>query len=419
MLSASMRQYFEALHGLEAVLPPSRVQNKAFLLDLYDSIEQEDQLTAPDLKHLKLLMAMADRVVFPRIEDTKTYAEAEAFLFQAYPKVSKRQTHWALEWAFLLMTRHGRMKGDLETIRLWLAVWRMAQTFKPIEQGFVSDLIRWMGKQGFSPTSMRDILGEYRKFRAWMDGHGIASLGRIGNIQLQQYLLERACGYQNASKQKILSSLYAVLSYFKITIDGSYTMPNYTVKAPRQVGVNVSANSEEINRLWQALEDKELPAMAGLMLSLIIGHGLPLKALPLLRMTDEQGRLVYTERLPCRMGKHKRFVSLDLSKTWTSYYWKEWTEKCSKKSSYLFSSRHGQRRNKPVSFDFCQNAVKASIKSILGSCITVNQLERGAIKALAAGCSVSKFMSKTEDLPLSKQGRLMYWLALQQHQDCF
>lgn len=415
-LPEDIRPYFEALcHGLEGLLPTKRVENKAFLLSLYEGLELEPRLTEPDRKHLKVIMAMAERVAFPPIHDVKTYCEAEAYLRQVCPQFSKKRIRLALEWALFLLARHGRVKGSLESLRVWLSVWRLVQVFKSIEQGFMSDFIGWMVQTGLSPQSIWGIIRETRKFKAWMEMNHIASIGHIGNLELQRYLLSRACNYKIASKQKFLGNLRTLFHYYKEAIDGGFIIPDYMLATARLVGVNVSANREEIDCLWTALEDGQLPAMAALMLVFVMGYGLPLKALPLLELSWELGCLTYTERLPCRQGELERLIRLDLSLPWLAAYWQAYMgDREAEGYPYLFVSSYGQRRKRPVSVDYCQRYVQAAVQSILGYPIPVNQMERGAIKAMANGCTVTEFMAKTEDIPRTKRTRLMAWLASRQ-----
>jgi hypothetical protein len=431
-LPEDIRPYFEALHyighGMEGLLPACRVENQAFLLDLHAALELELRLTEPDKKHLHLIMAMAERVGFPPMRDVKSYCEAEGFLMRACPQFPKKRIRLALQWAFLLLARHGRVEADLATINPCLQIWRKVQTFHSVEQGFMADFIRWMERKSFSPRSMADIIREARKLTAWMRGHGIDSLDKIGNLELQRYLLDRACSQSNASKQKILGNLKASLHYYQEAIDGCYRIPDYTVKAPRLLGVNASASSEEIERLWEALEAERvassdetqqviqqtlsLSPAQGLMLVLVIGYGLQLKILPLLEPGWEPGILSYTDRQPSRRGERERIIQLDLSVPWIAHYWQAYmTKREAGDYPYLFISGHGQRRKRPVSVDSCQRTVQVAVQSVLGYPIPVNHLERGALKRLARLNSLTHFMILTAGLPKSRLARMMYWLA--------
>jgi site-specific recombinase XerD len=293
----------------------------------------------------------------------------------------------------------------------WLLVWRMVQAFPQSEKPFMEAFIGWLETKQFSPRSMADILRETRKLKAWMAGHGLIGLGEIGNLQLQRYLLSRACGYKHSSKQQILGRLRPLLHYYQEAVDPAYRVPDYTVKTAHLLGVNESASGEEIDRLIEALQDDELPAMAGLMLILILGYGLTLRLLPLLELTEKAEVLTYRERLPCRKGTAQRVVSLDLSVPWVANYWHIWMRERGK-SPYLFSSGHGQKRMRPVSVEYCQRHVKATTQAVLGYPVAVNHLERGAIKRLARRTTLTQFMALTSELHKSRLSRMMAWLSI-------
>jgi integrase len=411
----AIQQYFDALaYGLDEVLPSCRVQNKHFLLSLYDALQGETSITEPDLAHLKTIKAMADNVVFPPVKDTKSCCEAEAYLVQTCPQLSKKQIRLALQWAFLLLARHGQIQTDLPTVEQWLRIWRLIQTFHPLEQGFVSEAVRWMVSKSFSPRSILDTLREYRKLKQWMADHEFVSIGQIGNVEIHRYLLSRACGKSNASKQKILGSLRSLFHYYKEAVEGGYTIPNFSVPAPRPLGVNQSASSQEIERLWKAIQTQQLPAMAGLMLVLILGHGLPLRALPLLKLTDQYDVLTYEERLPSRRGVQLREVCLNLNESWILSLGESYlaTRNAPPDYPYLFSSGHGGKRKRPVSVEYCQRQVQTSVQGVLGYPIPANHLERGAIKQLARVNPLCRFMDLTSQLPKSRITLMMYWLML-------
>ncbi|MGE0201768.1 MAG: hypothetical protein AB7P76_12490 [Candidatus Melainabacteria bacterium] len=396
-------------YGMEAVLPPSRVHNGAFLLVVLEALEAEEHVTRNDCQHWQTIKVMADRVVLPALRDIQSLGEAEAFLIRVCPQLAKKEIRLALEWVFLLLARHGQVEADLERFRPWLTLWRRVQAFHTIEQGFLVDFIRWACEKGFSPRSLVDILREYQKLRHWMADKEIQGLSAIGNVALSRYLLDRACGQSNAAKQKILGSLRSVFHYYKEVINGGYVVPDVTVSAPRILGVNQSASSEEVEWLFDALEAGQLPAMAGLMLTLVLGYGLPLKSLPLLCLTDQPGRLVYSDRRPSRGGMGECEMTLDLTLPWLKHYWSGVTT--SRTKGYLFISGHGGRRKRPVSGEYCQRAVQVAVNHVLGYPLPVNYLERGALKRLARQNTLLHFMVATSELPKSRLARMMYWLV--------
>ncbi|WP_373530941.1 hypothetical protein [Vampirovibrio sp.] len=365
-----------------------------------------------DLEHLRTIMEMADRVAFPLIEDVKTFCQAEALLFQALPNMGRYEIQLAMRWMLFLLARHGCLKVDLSTIQDGLLVWRGVQGLPANEKTFTEGFVYWMESKGFSLRSMTDILREARKFRAWMNGHGLNGLNEIGNLELQRYLLYRANGYKNSSKKEILGRIRAMLYYYQEAVEGGYRVPDYTVKAPRLLGVTESATSEEIEKLLDALTHEALPAMAGLMLVCVLGYGVPLKTLPLLKLAGEPGLLTYRERLPCRRGSVERFLSLDLSLPWIASYWRDWmAEREEEGEAYLFTSGHGQKRGRPVSASHCHRVIQAITKAVLGYSIPVNHLERGALKRLARMTSLTQFMVLTSDLSKTRLTRMMNWMV--------
>lgn len=409
-----IENYFcSVAHGLPCFLPGCRNQNRAFLLNLYEAFKREPRFTAYDLSHALIVLGMADRMTFPPITDVKTLAQAEAFLIQSLPRFNRKKIRLALEWVFLLLARHDRVEADLSVIRPWLSIWRMVQAFHAVEQGFLSDCIRWMLSKEFAPRSILDILQEYRKFKTWMSSQCLDSLGQVGNAEIQRYLLERAYRQTNGSKGRILGNLRTVLHYYKDAIDGGFRLPDCTIKVSRMPGTESSARGDEIARLWDALQTRWFPAMAALMLALILSYGLSLRALPLLRMKEPTGRLLWTERLPCRRGVREQEIQLDLGMPWLADLWERVLRQRKTHSDYpyLFTSGHSRRRQRPVSVDFCQKAVQDAVQGVLGYPIPVNNLERGAFKRLARQKPLTEFMHLTAQAPKSRLTRLMYWLA--------
>lgn len=412
-LPEAIRPYFEAMvHGLEGVLPISRIQNRALLLKLQGAWEAEPGFSKLDLEHLRTIMEMADRVAFPVIQDVKTFCKAEVFLYQVLPNMGRYEIRLAMRWMLFLLARHGHLDVDLSTIQDWLLVWRGMQKMPTNEKAFMEGFIHWLDSKGFSPRSMTDILREARKFRGWMNGHGLKSLGEIGNLELQRYLLHRANGYKHSSKQQLLGRIRPMLHYYQEEVEGGYRVPDYTVKVPRLLGVTESATSEEIETLLEALEKNELPAMAGLMLVCVLGYGIPLKTLSLLELTGEPGVLIYRDRLPSLGGSLERCLTLDLSWPWIASYWWDWTAgRVEGMTSYLFTSGHGQKRGRPISTTHCSRVIQAATKEVLGYSVPVNHLERGALKRLARMTSLAQFMELTADLSKSRLTRMMCWLV--------
>ena len=409
-------QYFSALSdGFEAVLPPYRVGNRALLLKLYHCLLDEPLLTVMDLKHLETVKAMADQVKIPSLGSIKACCEAEAFLIQICPTLPESETRWTIKWMGLLLARHGHITTKMNRIRTDFCIWRTVQTFHPVEQGFLVGLIDWLEQKQFAPGSIFGILKEYQKFKRWMVAQEIMSLEGVDSIVVQRYLLRRANGYAHTSKQKFLGSLRPVFYYYQEVINGGFRIPDVTVRTAHAFDISKSATHEDIQPLWQALEEgNQLPARSSLMLALILGYGLPLRALPLLEITSQPGQLLWQERLPCRRGIRDRIISLVLNRPWLAQLWETVTSnrRAQPGYPYLFTTGYGMRRKQPVSVDHCQQFVQDAVRKVLGYPIPVNHLERGALKRLARLHSLTRFMDLSAKAPKTKQTRMMVWLAL-------
>ncbi len=405
--------YFERLRdGLEPLFPECRIQNKGLLLHVYACLEQERGITSCDIKHLKTLIALADNCCIPSIKCPKDLAEAEAYLAQVDSGIPITDIQYALGWLFMLFSRY--QVGEARTLekQQWLKTWRIIQSFPVTEYGFVTDYIGWLARQGFSPRSVYDCVRELSRFKHWMHVQDGTSLKTITNFDVQAYLLECYPKHQAISKKRVLSSLKPLFHYYK-GIEGSFNVPDFTIKAFHPLGLSDSANSLEITQLWEGLENGHFSAEVSIMLLLVLGYGLSVKALSMLKIEDEdQGLLSYVEQRPSRQGVSERAFQLDPASPWLSSLWSRYLEcrQAPLSYRYVFVSSYASRRGMPVSTAYCQRLIQGSVKLFLGYPVSVNRLERGAVKALALALSLPQFMRQTESLPLTPKTRLMIWL---------
>jgi site-specific recombinase XerD len=412
-LPEALQSYFEsALYGLESLLPWERVQNKPLLSSVYSALMAETAYTVVDIEHLKTLKSLADRITIPLFEDSKSLIEAEDYLLKACPDIPGHQIRYCLEYLYFLLCRHGLIEDDLSQTRLWLKIWRLVQRFEPLTQGLVSDYIRWLGEQSFSPSSTYDCVSELLKLQVWIKTQAINRIEDISDQTLAQYMEERGKKLKPTSRKRVLGSLKAVFYYYKAMVNGGYSIPEINVYAPTSLGLNQSANSLEISKLWEALEQNILPSEGALMIVLVLGFGLTVKALPLLRMTDQADVLVYDDQLPCRLGVSERLIKVPDEPPWLNRLFYKHLQKLKVGTTYiyLFETRYALKRNRPVSVEYCQRRVQQCIKAVLGYPLTVNYIERGAIKALARQLTLTDFMAQTARIPLSRKTRMMYWL---------
>jgi site-specific recombinase XerD len=421
-LTEPLQQYFHSVsHGLEPVLPLARLCNKPFLLNLFKALQAEPYLTAIDLNHIQSITVLADEQTLPPLETVKQLIEAEAYLINVCITLNPKRIKEALNYAFLLLTRHGFTTEDL-TMFYWKRLTsRMLQHFDPLVQPFVTDWIDWMVSKQFAPRTILDCVREFLKLSQWMQVCNLTCIDQLDERRVYHYLTQqgKAKPLNAKSKQRVYSNLASLFSYYKDGHNGGFTIPKISFKSGSVEGVNSSATSEEIAHLWGVLEGGSLSAKAGLMLVLILGHGLPLKTLPLLRVTPEPGNLAYTLRLGCRRGEQERTLRLALNRPWLRDYWEAYqldranlVKQTAKESAYLFVSRFGVKRGLPVSVDTCQRDVQQAVKQALGYAIPVNHLERGSLKAMARQHSITQFMALSEPVPLTRKTRMMVWLNL-------
>jgi hypothetical protein len=403
---------FNALHGLAALLPPCRFQNRPLYGLLAQALHHEPQLTKYDREHLDTLFALADRVLLPAMASPKQLAETEAYLSQRCSDIGTKRIRYALRWLFVLLARHGLIETDLAVATRWTTIWRRVQAFKPMEQLRVSEYIDWLVSKRFSVQTINDCIRELWRFTGWMTQTALPAIESVTNDTLAQYVLERGGLTATISKKSVLSSLKPYLYYYQYAVNGGFRVPSLTYKVGSCQGVSISANSEALGLLWEAMADQRVSGLPGLLLFLVLAYGLPLRVLPHLRLTTTPHTLMYTEQRPSLLGIQERTLPLALSAPWMVTLWENALQARNATAGYpyLVGSGHGVRRGKPVSVDHCQRMVQLAVKGVLGYPIAVNHLSRGALKHLAKTNPLTDFMAQSQPTPLSKHTRLMTWL---------
>lgn len=300
------------------------------------------------------MIKLADLLPLPTWKDAKNLIEAEAYLVQQWPDINPKAIRYYLEYLYHLLKRQGQIVPESEA-SIWRSVWRTAQRFQKRGQLLVNDFIDWMLKNEFSAASILDRVRELLSFRYWMESQGVQDIDEITEAKALQYLHERGRICQINTCQKIGVHLQAFLDYYRERVNPLF--PGFSLARFRSSSVHgVTANSEEVQTLWNALKRGSLEAEAALMLLLVIGAGFPLKVLPLLRSVDCPGKLVYTFQKPNRQGIHELEIVLPLDEPWIKNYWTAYLEKRSAPAdfAYLFVSPFSLKRRQPVSSEYCR-----------------------------------------------------------------
>lgn len=404
-LPQSLQTYFQGLSGFDDLLPPIRVQNKPLLKLVYEALLQEGSLSRVDLNHINSLIHLADRVVIPDLCSGKNLAEAEIFCVRKCPSLSKPAIRYCLRYIAFLLTRHVTL--DPQKLKQDLIIWRLVQRFPSVQQGLVADYIDWCHEKAFSPVTIYNGLRELLKFYRWTQIQGIASFLNVNHKTLMAYLEERHKGDKVTSKQRSLAHLKPLFFYAKDRIDGTIKVPDLVVHAPKNQGLPNAANSEEVERLWQALEKQEITGSYALMLGLIIGYACPVKMLPLLRLSETPYVLTYEYRQASRLGVSTRV--LDLSNA------PDWLKQClpNRNEGFLFQTSHGIKRHSPISTMHCKRIIAKTTRHVLGYSIPINRLERGMLQVIAGRSSLLTFLKQSKGFNLNNNSLLLIWLQRQ------
>lgn len=410
-LPQKVSQYFDSVYyGASLLLPEIRQANRPFLLKVNEALQLEEHLTSVDIDHLETLMHLSDLIKIPAWHDIKSLVAAEIYLTKRLTFFPKKAIRYCLEYLYHLLSRHGRIKPEMK-IPTWFSIRRRVQRFPECEQAIVSDFIDWMLLNQFSPASILDRVRELHSFRGWMEAQGIESMDQITKDRAFQYLHERGCSCQVSTYQKLGVHLQAFFDYYREQVDRRFPVFSISHFRPAS-GHGADANSEEVQRLWGALKGGNLYPEAALMLIFVLGIGLPLKVLPLLRLTERPGMLAYDFQRPNRQGVIEYEISIPLDETWIATYWTAYlkTRKAPSDYVYLFTSRIAIKRRQSVSSEYCRRKLQHLVTELLGYPIAVNRLERGSLKALAGRLGYEKFMERLQDVPLSNRTKLFLWL---------
>lgn len=413
-LPQKVSQYFDAVcYGASLLLPEIRQANQVFLIEVYAALQKEAHITAFDIDHLETLIKLADRILLPTWNDIKSLIEAETYLIRQLPDLNPVAIRYCLEYLYHLFQRHGRIKPEVK-VAIWRLIWRTVQRFQTREQALINDFIGWMLQNQFSPASILDRVRELHSFRGWMEAQGIESTDQITPERAFQYLYERGRSYQVNTCQKIRVHLQAFFDYYRERVDGRFPVFPPTHFRPAS-GHGMDANSDEVQRLWNTLKEGTLPEESALMLIFVLGMGLPLKVLPLLRLTEQPGRFVYEFQRPNRQGVSEYAVSLPLDEAWIATYWTAYLKIRTAPADYvyLFNSCTAIKKRQPISSDYCRRRLQNLVAKLLGYPIAVNRLERGSLKALAGRLGYDKFMERIQDVPLSNRTKLFLWFHRQ------
>jgi hypothetical protein len=245
-----------------------------------------------------------------------------------------------------------------------------------------------------------------------MEAQKIGGIEEITESKTSQYLHERGLTCKVSTCQKIGVHLQAFFDYYRERVDGRF--PVFSLSRFRAAsGHGMDASSEEVQSLWGVLKEGALTAETALMLIFVLGMGLPLKVLPLLRLAEQPGTLIYDFQRPNRQGLNKYAVSLPLDEPWIESYWRDYLKQRSAPAefSYLFTSRAAIKKRQPVSSDYCRRKLQTLIAEILGYPITVNRLERGSLKAMAGKLGLDAFLGRVQSVPLCKKTKFFIWLS--------
>ncbi len=413
-LTQSLHQYFQSsCYGMTLALPKMRQINRPFLTDVYEALSQEEHLTTFDLKHLKTLIKIADSVPLPKWRDLKSLVDTEVFLIKSLPEGQPKSIRYCLEYLYYLFSRHGMIQEEEKT-SLWLSIWRLTQRFSESEQDLITHFIFWMLQNKFSPISILDRLRAFQKFKLWLATQENNALNQMTAHRLSEYLSTQNYQCKASTTQKLAVNLQTFFDFYREQINGA--LPIFSpYSIPSSTGFGMAANSKEIEALWAALKSGKLPSEQALMLIFIIGMGLPLKALPLLKLTQVSNKLVYTFQRPNRQGMSEHEIVIPVDEPWILIYWSEYlkTRVAPKTYTYLFTSLPAIKKRQPVSTDYCQRAIQHQVYDCLGYSLPANRLERGSLNNLARKLKLSIFMERIHNVPLSKRTKLMILLNQQ------
>lgn len=411
---ASWENYFYALRfGILEFLPHQRTANQNLLLAIDDGLRTQEKLTKFDTTHLATWKALADTITIPDFSDVKTACNVESYLVAACPSMSSKSIKYALRWAVYLLAKNNEINADVSTIDGEIRLWRRINQLGEMEQGFVTALIGWMAERQFSLNDQNMTIRYYQRLLQWMSTSNIQSLGHLTDDNLRQFLNEMYGHWSNSSQQRVNGALIPVFAFYKQLINPYFKLPQLSIPVSRCLGSESAASAKIINAISKKLRRSDWDVDTRLMLTLLIFHGLPLKALPLLTVADlAMATLTWQRTRPNRTGHERPIVQLELAMPWVAALWHQYLAQYPKNhGDYLFATPRSAKQARPMHSDTIQRRIQKTIKDTLGYSVTVSQLGRGALKQQARVTPLHEFMHQTHHVPLSRKNRLRTWLA--------
>lgn len=414
LYSKAWEHYFYTLrHGIVAWLPVHRQHNRDLLLAIDDALHTQTHLSRFDEQHLGTWKTLADTVTIPTFDDVKSACDMEAYLLTNCPQVPPHDVIYATRWLIHLFAKTGRIQANLAHLNQEIKLWRRVNRVDPLKQGVYVALLHWMKARLFSLTDQIMTVRYAQHLAHWMERKGLSALEHITDMELHRFLLDRYAHTQRSSQQRIMGSLKPLFQFYKDEVNPFFVIPHHSVIVPRCLGSETATPEAILNAIETHLTASTWNADTRLMLTLILRHSVPLKALPLMTVMDsEQGLLQWERQRPNRLGIETRTIQLELSAPWIADLWSETTQAHSKQQvDYLFTTRRSQRSGRPVHSDYIQRNIQKTIQATLGYDVTVSQLVRGVLKRQARAQPLDAFMTATQPHPFTKRTRLMVWLA--------
>lgn len=405
-LPRDLENFFHAsINGFELLIGENRKRNKAFIAKVFYCLLQERGFSKKEIEHLRSFKQLADLITIPEFHDAKSLIGVQKYLRQCQHLPQAVNYRYLLEYLFFLLCRHGEIAANLQDIRTELHIWELAHEFKLSEQGLMADYIHWLEANSFSRRSILDSLSELRKFCSWLESSGL-TFERASNDRLRVYLTKRALKHKTSSKQRILSNIRPFLSFYKEALNPTFCLPSMTIQVQRNRTPYNQLSSEHIQTLMKAIAHENHQHEAALMLCLLIGYGVPLKCLPVLRR--ENDLLKYTYRCQSRTGEqvvHIPVIQGTVLENLILGYRREIS------LPYLFQSRTSKKKRKPIGVGYCQAVIQEYISGILGFEVTAMQAYRDCLRDRARNKRLTQFIDDTALYPFRVGTKLYYWLA--------
>lgn len=416
-LPVDIQNRFHAiLFGLPELLPNKLLLNKKFTQQLYGTLLLEPYYTATDVKHVRTLLELLSQQVMPELKSVSDFASLEALLAKnSHEDHFEDKIRFALRYALQLFSKYDLMDTSTTALITQLKTWQRVNQFSDTEYPFIAGFVSWMGKNNFSPVSILYNLETVLKLKQWLSLEQWQDLNKVKTYDWYQFC--RLNGKSIASQQKRWHGVKPLFYYLKATVNGGFKIPNVCLPSKQTQFVARHANSDEVDALWQALYSAHSQQVEpALMLFCVIGLGLNLKTLPLLKTTDNYNEWIYTEQRPKRQGQAQKKVIFPIQDSQAEAILKAYIKQRNfvKGHPYLFTTPYSVKNRCPVSTDYCQRRVQTFVQSVLGYPLPVNYIERGMLNSLAKRTTLFEFMAVTKVIPLGKQTRMMTWLQSNQ-----